>query len=182
MASTCAPMPQISRYSNGSTHSPAFTLNRADTISSYASDTPTVPPAVYHTRQQIQDDRLAEFFGASRKSRAQAAASPPYSSEKDFQLPAYDANAEPMTLARFMFIYGFIFPPFWIMGIVIRFSELRPAEDWGVGKSEDEKDRLMAEMRTTEVKWANRCIYALLTLITIIAVIVTAVVVTKRRS
>jgi len=87
-----------------------------------------------------------------------------------------------MTLARFMFIYGFIFPPFWIMGIVIRFSELRPTEDWEVGKSEDEKVRLLEEMRKTEVKWANRCIYALLTLITIIVVIVMAVVISKRRS
>jgi hypothetical protein len=68
------------------------------------------------------------------------------------------------------------------MGIVIRFSKLHPTEDWGVGKSEDEKVRLLAEMRKTEVKWANRCIYALLILITIIVIIVLAVVVTKRRS
>jgi len=107
-----------------------------------------------------------------------------------------------MTLARFMFVYGFsayfipfhslniklnyssvsVFPPFWIMGIVIRCSELRPTPDWEAGKSEDEKVRLLAEMRETEVKWANRCIYALLTLIAIIVIIVVVVVFTKRRS
>jgi hypothetical protein len=68
------------------------------------------------------------------------------------------------------------------MGIVIRCSELRPTPDWEAGKSEDEKVRLLAEMRETEVKWANRCIYALLTLIAIIVIIVVVVVLTKRRS
>jgi len=81
-----------------------------------------------------------------------------------------------------MFVYGFVFPPFWLMGIVILVSELRPASDWETGKTEDEKTRLLAEMRTAEVKWAKRCIYALLVLITIIVTIVLAVILGKRRS
>jgi hypothetical protein len=36
-------------------------------------------------------------------------------------------------------------------------------------------------MRTAEVKWAKRCVYALLALATIIAIIVIAVVFGKRR-
>jgi type IV secretory pathway component VirB8 len=66
------------------------------------------------------------------------------------------------------------------MGIIILTSKLRPTEDWELGKTEDEKTRLLAEMRIVEVKWAKRCIYALLTLFTIILVIVLAVVFGKR--
>ena len=68
------------------------------------------------------------------------------------------------------------------MGPIILLSELRPTPDWESGKTEDEKVRLLAAMRTTEVKWAKRCTYALLTLITIITIIVVSVVVAKRRS
>ena len=83
---------------------------------------------------------------------------------------------------KFNFLSGLVFPPFWIMGIIILCSTLRPTPDWEAGKTEDEKIRLLAEMRTAEVKWAKRCIYALLTLITVIVIIVLTVVFAKRRS
>jgi hypothetical protein len=75
-----------------------------------------------------------------------------------------------------------VFPPFWIMGLIILGSELRPTTGWEADKTEDEKVLLLAEMRKAEVKWARRCVYALLTLITIILSIVMIVVFAKRRS
>lgn len=158
-------------------------MGSSESTISYTSDAPITPPAAYHSAQQIQADQLANFFGDSRKSRTRAVVPPPYSSDGESQLSTHEAKAaEPVTLARFMFIYGFMFPPFWIMGLIILGSELRPTPDWEAGKTEDEKVLLLAEMRKAEVKWAKRCIYALFTLITIICCIVMAVVFAKRRS
>jgi len=157
-------------------------MGSSESTISYTSDAPITPPAAYHSAQQIQADQLADFFGDSRKSRTRAVIPPPYSSDGEIQLPKYEAKSEPVTLARFMFIYGFMFPPFWIMGLIILGSELRPTPGWEADKTEDEKVSLLAEMRKTEVKWAKRCVYALLTLITIILCIVMIVVFAKRRS
>jgi len=157
------------KVSNGSTHV-HVTLSSAESTSSFKSDASPSVPAVHLFTRQAQADQVAQFFGASPKSRV-----PSYPTDGKSQRMC-GTNAEPVTLARFMFVYGFVFPPFWLMGIIILSSELRPTPDWEAGKTEGEKIRLLAEMRTAEVKWAKRCIYALLTLITVIATIILAVV------
>jgi len=141
------------------------------------------PPAAYYSPIQAQQDQLADFFGAKRGPRTRTAVPPPYSSEADLKekLPSYDTKGEPETLARFMFLYGFLFPPFWFMGIVILFSELRPSVDWEIGRSEKEQAQLLDSLRTTEVKWAKRCIWALITFFLILSVVVVVAVVAKRR-
>ncbi|OAX34360.1 hypothetical protein K503DRAFT_794199 [Rhizopogon vinicolor AM-OR11-026] len=130
---------------------------------------------------QLQDDRLAEFFGAKpHRARAlQRHTPPPYSREGEFEkLPAYNAcpcpssDDEPITLARYLFVYGFFFPVFWIVGVAIIFSPLRPTPEWEVGKSEEERQRLLAAMRVSELKWAKRSLYALVSLLVIIIVLV----------
>jgi len=171
---------KVPRYHpDHSGHVRAVSLSSTASTSSTSSDVPIVPPAAYHSAQQVQADQLADFFGDSRKSRTRDVL-PPYPSDGD--LPTYDTNAEPATLARFMFIYGFMFPPFWIMGIIILASKLHPPADWDMEKPEEEKVRLLAEMRTAEVKWAKRCVYALLTFITVISIIVVSIVLVKRRT
>ena len=102
------PGPKVARsYPDGSARVHSVSLSSAESISSFASDTPITPPAAYYSTQQVQEDQLADFFGASRKSRTRAAVPPPYPSDGDARLPSYDAPTEPVTLARFMFIYGF---------------------------------------------------------------------------
>ncbi|KAF8591915.1 hypothetical protein K439DRAFT_1274037, partial [Ramaria rubella] len=74
------------------------------------------------------------------------------------------AVREPPTLARMLFIYGFLFFPFWLAGIYILASPLLPTPDWESGKSEFEKAQLLLILRETEKKWARRCLYAMCTL------------------
>jgi hypothetical protein len=108
MTSTCrVPAPKILRYSDDSIHIHAVTLSSAESTSSFASDEPITPPAAYHSPLQVQADQIADFFGAPRKSRTRAVLPPSYSSDGDSQFPLHETKAEPGTLARFMFIYGF---------------------------------------------------------------------------
>lgn len=67
------------------------------------------------------------------------------------------------------------------MGIVILSSKLNPAPQWAIGRSEEEQARLLEEMRTAEVKWAKRCVGAFVIFTLVIATVVVAVVLAKRR-
>ncbi|KIJ94810.1 hypothetical protein K443DRAFT_683492 [Laccaria amethystina LaAM-08-1] len=101
---------------------------------------------------------------------------PPYVEESD--VPAYTLHApEPMTLAMYLFKFGFLFPPFWIFGALILLSPLREpptssadAPAWMPEKTEAERQQIIAEIRTVEVKWAKRCLWAILVLIIVSAV------------
>ncbi|KAG1720402.1 hypothetical protein EDB19DRAFT_574011 [Suillus lakei] len=94
--------------------------------------------------------------------------------------PCPGADDEPTTLARYLFAYGFFFPIFWIVGVAIIFSPLRPTPEWETGKSEGERQRLLAEMRASELKWAKRCLYAIVALLVLVIVLVTTFVLVKR--
>ncbi|KAJ6570114.1 hypothetical protein DFH09DRAFT_1313318 [Mycena vulgaris] len=115
---------------------------------------------VQHTTNPVDD-----FFGytlASSRTRdsrhdrrisaaESAAAPPPY-----VDAPEYTQTAkEPVTLAMFLFKFGFLFPPFWIMGKT-------PSTAWLPEKTEAERQVIIDRMRTVELKWAKRCLYALL--------------------
>jgi hypothetical protein len=136
-----------------------------------------------------------------RISAAESAAPPPY-----VDAPEYTARpTEPVTLAMFLFKFGFrtstlrrtlrmiltrvfcaVFPPFWIMGAIILMSPLRappaatPSAAWLPEKTEAEREVIIARMRTTELKWAKRCLYALLVLVLVAVVIAVAVWATFR--
>jgi hypothetical protein len=74
-----------------------------------------------------------------------------------------------------------VFPPFWIFGIVILLSPLRappaatPSAAWLPEKTDAERQVIINRMRTAELKWAKRCLYALVTLLVVAAVISVAV-------
>ncbi|KAF6756746.1 hypothetical protein DFP72DRAFT_810150 [Ephemerocybe angulata] len=131
-----------------------------------------------------QYDPVDEFFGyrfassATHESRHDShtqslaldrdvEALPAYEAE-DTSLPAYSAYAEPITLAMYLFKFGFLFPPFWIFGAFILLSPLRepPTSEaspvWMPEKTEAERQQIIEQMRTVEIKWAKRCLYALL--------------------
>ncbi|KAG1791044.1 uncharacterized protein HD556DRAFT_1387266 [Suillus plorans] len=149
----------------------------------------TPPPQAHYSSVQLQDDMFAQFFGAKpHRTRAlERRVPPPYLHEGEFEkVPTYtaypcpDADTKPKTLTRHLFFYGFFFPIFWIIGSAIIFSPLRPSSEWETGRSEEEKRRLLAEMRVSEVKWAKRCLYAMVALLVLIIVLVTAFVLVRR--
>lgn len=149
----------------------------------------TPPPEAHYSSMQLQDDMFSQFFGAKpHRTRAlERHVPPPYLREGEFEkLPAYTAcpcpstNDEPITLARYLFVYGFFLPIFWIVGIALIFSPLRPTPDWETGKSEEERQRLLARMRVLELKWAKRCLYAMVALLVLIVVLVTTFVLLRR--
>ncbi|KAF8197034.1 hypothetical protein BJ912DRAFT_1140675 [Pholiota molesta] len=94
---------------------------------------------------------------------------PPYDEEAAIPLPGYTLHApEPLTLAMYLFKFGFLFPPFWIFGAFILLSPLREptTEDvvtpaWMPEKTEEERQAIIATLREVEVKWARRCVCAL---------------------
>ncbi|EPS97415.1 hypothetical protein FOMPIDRAFT_23496, partial [Fomitopsis schrenkii] len=130
---------------------------------------------------------IDDFFGASsargtQDSRHDAVslpvhhddAPPPYSYPAE--PPAYTRYAEHPTLAMYLFKFGFLFPLFWIAGALILISPLRAPEEWELSKTEAEHQELIEGMRRTEIKWAKRCLIALLVLTVAIVVVALAAV------
>ncbi|KAI0746954.1 hypothetical protein C8Q80DRAFT_1121636 [Daedaleopsis nitida] len=89
--------------------------------------------------------------------------------------PAYTQVADQPTLAMYLFKFGFLFPLFWAAGALILLSPLRAPEDWETGKPERERAELIESMRRTEIKWARRCLGALLALLLLVAVVAVSV-------
>jgi len=108
---------------------------------------------------------------------------PPY---VDIELPAYSLepiDEEPPTLAKYIFVFGFLFPLFWILGAVILLYPLTLPREFQVKPSKSREELELCEriIRAAEVKWAKRCAWALFTLIVLASFIgaVIAVVVVK---
>ncbi|KAJ6468378.1 hypothetical protein C8R45DRAFT_1055307 [Mycena sanguinolenta] len=169
-------------------------------LPTHACHVPAAPSAVavplersssLHTTTNPVDD----FFGYSivstrtrdsrhdmRISAADSLEPPPY-----VEAPEYTMHArEPVTLAMYMFKFGFLFPPFWIIGVIILFSPLRappaatPAAAWLPEKTDAERQVIIDRMRTAELKWAKRCLYALVAVVLVSAVVAVAVWATFR--
>ncbi|KAJ7672128.1 hypothetical protein DFH06DRAFT_1175335 [Mycena polygramma] len=152
--------------------------------SSASSRTIVTPPVVAHIPRTTNP--VDDFFGLARtssrtydsRSERDSDVLPPYVDAPEYTLRA----TEPVTLAMYLFKFGFLFPPFWIMGVIILLSPLRapaPANTpgaWLPEKTDAERQLIIARMRTVELKWARRCLYALLTLIHIIIAVVIGVV------
>ncbi|KAG6872245.1 hypothetical protein C0995_011594 [Termitomyces sp. Mi166 len=132
----------------------------------------------------VERSQLDDFSGhtlsttctyESRHDFSAADALPPYLEDLP---PTYSLKApEPVTLTKYLFKFGFLFPPFWILGAWILWSPLRaPSSDsdvevaWMADKTESERQCVIGEMRRAEVRWALRCLWALLILILLGAV------------
>ncbi|KAK7032808.1 hypothetical protein R3P38DRAFT_2918991 [Favolaschia claudopus] len=137
------------------------------------------PSAAFHSTTNPVDD----FFGYSSRTHdsrhdrrisvaESSLAPPPY-----VEAPEYTKRDEPVTLAMFLFKFGFLFPPFWLMGIFILLSPLRapptatPSASWLPEKTDAERQVIIDRMRKAELKWARRCLYALVILV-LVAVII----------
>ncbi|KAH7882487.1 hypothetical protein F5I97DRAFT_1910761 [Phlebopus sp. FC_14] len=125
--------------------------------------------------QPSETDPVDDFFGvtrprATRESRHDSHTSvigdAPPSYADATELPAYTVvPAEPVTLAMYLFKFGFLFPPFWILGAVILLSPLTAPADFEPSKPEAERQQLVYIMRKAEVRWAKRCAWVLLCLL-----------------
>ncbi|KAJ7650742.1 hypothetical protein FB45DRAFT_820129 [Roridomyces roridus] len=140
-----------------------YTTNAVDDFFGY-------PLASSRTRDSRHDHRISA-------AESSFLAPPPYDEAPEYaQKPK-----EPATLAMYLFKFGFLFPPFWIMGIVILLSPLRappvetPSAAWMPEKTDAERQVIIDRMRFTELKWAKRCLYALLTFVLLAAVIAIAI-------
>ncbi|KAH7334582.1 hypothetical protein B0J17DRAFT_673933 [Rhizoctonia solani] len=113
-------------------------------------------------------------------------ASPPY------ELPPHLApTPKPQTIARSFFLYGFIFPPFWVIGACILVSKLRPDAQptvealpkeieagYGGAPSQAYKRAEYKLLRYAELVWARRCLIAVIILVLAIVVVIIATRVT----
>ncbi|QRW24486.1 hypothetical protein RhiXN_11398 [Rhizoctonia solani] len=90
---------------------------------------------------------------------------------------------EPETVSKYLFYYGFVFPPFWLFGACILFvaprssadSRPAPAEVTGAGNPRSSmfsqggtgrsRRLLSLHMQVTERRWSLRCLYAWITLV-----------------
>ncbi|KDQ60414.1 hypothetical protein JAAARDRAFT_32816 [Jaapia argillacea MUCL 33604] len=79
----------------------------------------------------------------------------------------------------YLFKYGFLFPPFWLLGAIILFLSLSAPSDFHPHKTEQERNEMLDVMRKTEVKWGRRCAVALLVLLLVVGVVVGLVVSVK---
>ncbi|KAF8896580.1 hypothetical protein BD779DRAFT_1496677 [Infundibulicybe gibba] len=105
----------------------------------------------------------------SRHDRRISEVLPPYTEDLP---PTYTEKAEHITLAMYLFKFGFLFPPFWVMGAFIMMSPLRappstPSSAWLPEKTEEEREAIIATLRAAELKWARRCLWALIVFIMI---------------
>ncbi|TRM64420.1 hypothetical protein BD626DRAFT_491755 [Schizophyllum amplum] len=150
---------------------------------------PTLPAtAVTHdAHTTLEMNPMDSFFGyaltaapthTSRHDRRLSAEAPP-AYEEDPSPPEYTAKYEPTTLAMFLFKFGFLFPLFWIIGSCILLTPLTapaaPSDEdveaaWMPEKTAEERARIVAHIRSVEVKWAKRCLYAFIALILLGAV------------
>ncbi|KIY49216.1 hypothetical protein FISHEDRAFT_41162 [Fistulina hepatica ATCC 64428] len=101
--------------------------------------------------------------------------------------PAYSRTYEHPTLARMLFMFGFVFFPAWVMGAFILTTPLAmppPLEDgtpsWLPEKTEAEREELLASMRRIEVKWAKRCLLALVGFVVFIVALIFVILMAMR--
>ncbi|KAH8993599.1 hypothetical protein EDB86DRAFT_2830108 [Lactarius hatsudake] len=88
------------------------------------------------------------------------------SEDEEARLPSYSEHIgpcdddKPFLLAKFLFKYGFVFPPFWFLSILISLIPLTPPPTWELDKSPVEHATLLRHTRATERLWAHRSLCA----------------------
>ncbi|KAH9933244.1 uncharacterized protein BXZ73DRAFT_89857 [Epithele typhae] len=108
-----------------------------------------------------RDSRHDELRHSTLVESETATLAPP-SYEESLAPPAYTQVSDQPTLAMYLFKFGFLFPLFWVAGAFILLSPLNAPEGWEPSKPEHERQEIIESMRRTEVRWAKRCLYALL--------------------
>ncbi|KAI9459154.1 hypothetical protein BJY52DRAFT_1223164 [Lactarius psammicola] len=85
---------------------------------------------------------------------------PPYEYPPSANLTSEDEEARlPPYSEHFLFKYGFVFPPFWFLSILILFIPITPPPIWEL-ESPVERATLLRHTRATERLWAHRSLCA----------------------
>jgi len=152
-------------------HSPRFSAEDTDPIDDFFGV----------THDSRHDLRLTPTSVSSSSSSVSDMPPPPYNPQQrrySSELPAYttEPQSEPITLAQYLFKFGFIFPFFWLFGALILLSPLTAPADFHPSKPEAERQELVLLMRRAEVRWARRCLWAISGLLVAVALVVGCVV------
>lgn len=153
---------------------------------------------------QHREELISQFWGGKPEKKAKPArASPPPAYAETERLPAYpDVSCEDsVNQAKWSWRNGFrgcalffrvpeaaadellffaVFPPFWIIGIIILCSPLRVEESWHADKSNNERKLLVLATRREEMKYGKRCLWAFLAFLAISAVVAAIVLVVAK--
>ncbi|WVQ74226.1 hypothetical protein IAR50_003822 [Cryptococcus sp. DSM 104548] len=99
-------------------------------------------------------------------------------------LPTYEEEStmEPKTLAKTLWLYGFLCPLLWLIGMAIMCIPLSPVEEEVDPERAQKLDEMIVILRKCELKYARRCAWSFGAFSTALAlVIMVAVVVSMRR-
>ncbi|KAG2035090.1 hypothetical protein BDR03DRAFT_900288 [Suillus americanus] len=165
----------------------SFTLPAAIQVAHSAATPTNTPQQNDNTTDPVDDFFGVTYARATRESRHDSYVSPsrtsvaldgeappPYMNATE--PPAYSSTpVEPVTLAMYLYKFGFLFPPFWVLGAIILLSPLKAPADFEPTKSEDERQELVRIMRDAEIKWAKRSAWALLIFLVAIGIILGAI-------
>ncbi|KAH8114955.1 hypothetical protein DFH11DRAFT_1590666 [Phellopilus nigrolimitatus] len=172
------------RHQRAATPSPPSSARLPHVVSE-----PPSPPPHAQDVMRMQYDQIGAFFGSQRSSqsartsRSSAARTlPPYDPSGDTEsLPSYSKIEEyDASLNRKLFIYGFLFFPLWIAGIIAPF--VRPHHDpTKDNRSKEDQQADDTSMRSVEMRWARRCGLALFVFIVLVAVAVVVGVTVSNR-
>lgn len=159
------------------------------------------PPTKAVSALQATHASLHDAYHRPTLSRAssthRSSSPPPYTHDLELGLPSYEQSTEqtePVVLAKYFFKFGFrtstlfnlsflscssylflvVFPPFWLLGSFILMSSPKAPEGWEPTKTAEERAALIAAFRKAEVRWAKRCLFALLGLLLVVAIVVAA--------
>ncbi|KAG8737987.1 hypothetical protein FRC10_007427 [Ceratobasidium sp. 414] len=126
-------------------------------------------PAVPKRSSRGQDELYAHVKASSQGTLAP----PPY------EVPAHLApTAKPTTIARYLFLYGFLFPPFWVIGACILLSPLRsetqPSSPKDLEASPSYQKAELGVARKTELVYARRCLIAAITFLALVVIVIVA--------
>ncbi|THV04428.1 hypothetical protein K435DRAFT_746813 [Dendrothele bispora CBS 962.96] len=131
-------------------------------------------PSTSQDNDSIQDHKAPAFppeFDVFSRSESQLSWLPSYHFHDKRPVYHYTCQPEPVTLAMYLFKLGFLFPPFWILGSLVLIAPLRPYTDsaptsalptsWLPEKTEGARHQITRRLRKVELKWAKRCLFAL---------------------
>jgi hypothetical protein len=133
-------------------------------------------PACSFTKGPCPTDNVVNLSRLSLSS-ATSSLPPSYhrSLDEESAVPSYGEEQEVQTMARYLFFYGFLFPPFWLLGSLILVIPLTPDPSWHAEKEQATIENILSVMRVVERRWAWRCVMALSSLILLILIVVGSV-------
>ncbi|KAI0363932.1 hypothetical protein BV20DRAFT_1057619 [Pilatotrama ljubarskyi] len=153
---------------------------------------PTPPPAAATHESELfalahQSDLISNFWAGGRAQGMQVPVPPGTITKprgRSMETLEMDEKRprEPKTLARRLFLVGFAFPLLWMAGLVLLFRPTKYAPDLErapVGSAEEMRWH-KAAYRAAEEKWARRCLWAFVTLLATVSVVVITVVLAQR--